>query len=124
MSNFIDLYRVLFSFPKPLVAAINGHAVAGGCMLANACDHRVMASGRAKISLNEVTFGATLPAGSAEMLAYWVGSRHAEALALSGRMVDASEVAYVAVFLCSNQAGAMTGELLIPNGGALKAVFY
>ena len=41
-----------------------------------------------------------------------------------GRMVDASEVAYVAVFLCSNQAGAMTGELLVPNGGALNAVFY
>lgn len=41
-----------------------------------------------------------------------------------GRMVDASEVAYVAVFLASNQASAMTGELLVPNGGALKAVYY
>jgi enoyl-[acyl-carrier-protein] reductase (NADH) len=39
-------------------------------------------------------------------------------------MVDASEVAYVAVFLASEQACAMTGELLIPNGGAGKAVWY
>ena len=41
-----------------------------------------------------------------------------------GRMVDASEVAYVAVFLASEKASAMTGELLVPNAGALKAVFY
>ena len=41
-----------------------------------------------------------------------------------GRMVDASEVAYVAVFLASNQACAVTGELLIPNGGAGKGVWY
>lgn len=41
-----------------------------------------------------------------------------------GRMVDASEVAYVAVFLASNQASAMNGELLIPNGGAGKGVWY
>jgi enoyl-[acyl-carrier-protein] reductase (NADH) len=39
-------------------------------------------------------------------------------------MVDASEVAYVAVFLASNQASAMTGELLVPNGGAGNAVYY
>jgi NAD(P)-dependent dehydrogenase (short-subunit alcohol dehydrogenase family) len=41
-----------------------------------------------------------------------------------GRMVDASEVANVAIFLASEQACAMTGELLNPNGGAVKAVFY
>lgn len=41
-----------------------------------------------------------------------------------GRMVDATEVAYVAVFLASEQAHAMTGELLSPNGGAGNAVYY
>ena len=39
-------------------------------------------------------------------------------------MVDASEMADVAVFLASCQAGAMTGELLNPNGGAGNAVYY
>lgn len=41
-----------------------------------------------------------------------------------GRMVDASEVAYVAVFVASEQAGALTGEVMVPNGGAGNAVFY
>jgi len=41
-----------------------------------------------------------------------------------GRMVDASEVANVAVFLASDKASALTGELLVANAGALKAVFY
>jgi NAD(P)-dependent dehydrogenase (short-subunit alcohol dehydrogenase family) len=52
---------------------------------------------------------------------YAVGGPRANAL---GRMVDASEVADVAVFLASRQAGAMTGELLNPNGGAGNAVYY
>jgi len=41
-----------------------------------------------------------------------------------GRMIDASEVASVAVFLASDKAGAMTGELLSPNGGQGNAVYY
>jgi len=41
-----------------------------------------------------------------------------------GRMVDASEVAYVAVFVASEQARALTGEVLVPNGGAGNAVYY
>lgn len=41
-----------------------------------------------------------------------------------GRMVEAEEVAYVAVFLCSDQAAALNGELLVANGGAMNAVYY
>jgi NAD(P)-dependent dehydrogenase (short-subunit alcohol dehydrogenase family) len=41
-----------------------------------------------------------------------------------GRMVDAAEVAYVAVFLASEKASAMTGELLVPNAGSGNAVYY
>ena len=56
-----------------------------------------------------------------EALDYAVGAPRTNAL---GRMVEASEVADVAVFLASSQAGAMTGELLNPNGGAGNAVYY
>jgi len=89
LGKFTGLYISLFTFPKPLVAALNGHAVAGGCMLATTADYRVMASGKARISLNEVTFGASLFAGSVEMLVHAVGQRRAEAIALEGAMFPA-----------------------------------
>lgn len=91
LRRFTDLYLSLFSFEKPIVAALNGHAVAGGCMLALGCDQRLMTGGHAKISLNEITFGAGLFAGAVEMLRYWVGSGGAERIALTGDMLDADQ---------------------------------
>ncbi len=49
----------LFTFPRPVVAALNGHAIAGGCVLACACDYRVMADGVAKIGFP--AFGVRMP---------------------------------------------------------------
>lgn len=88
---FTDLYRSLFVFPKPVVAALNGHAVAGGCMLALACDVRIMVTGKARISLNEIGFGSTLFAGSVRMLRFAVGERNAQAIACGGAMYSAEE---------------------------------
>jgi 3,2-trans-enoyl-CoA isomerase len=39
LANFTDLYTYLFLYSKPVIAALNGHTMAGGCMLALACDH-------------------------------------------------------------------------------------
>ncbi|MGD8376570.1 MAG: enoyl-CoA hydratase/isomerase family protein [Acidobacteriota bacterium] len=86
LTGFTAFYRDLFLFPKPVVAALNGHTVAGGCMLALACDRRVMAAGKAKIGLNEITFGATAFAGSVEVLRAVVGHRNAERVVLTGAM--------------------------------------
>jgi enoyl-CoA hydratase/carnithine racemase len=91
LTKFTDLYLRLFEFPKPLIAAINGHAVAGGLMLAIACDYRVMTTGKAKISLNEITFGAAVFAGSLEILKSVTGHRNAEIIALGGKMYSAEE---------------------------------
>jgi Delta3-Delta2-enoyl-CoA isomerase len=88
---FSGLCTYLFLYPKPVVAALNGHAIAGGCMLALACDGRVMAVGKAKISLNEITFGSTVFAGSTEMLRFWVGSAAATKILFSGAMISAEE---------------------------------
>ena len=85
---FTHLYTTLFVYPKPVIAALNGHAIAGGCMLAIACDRRLMAEGRAKMALNEITFGSTVFAGSVEMLRACVGQRSAEEVLLSGAMFD------------------------------------
>ncbi|MCM2316348.1 MAG: enoyl-CoA hydratase/isomerase family protein [Thermoanaerobaculia bacterium] len=91
LTRFTDLYRYLFTFPKPVIAALNGHAIAGGCMIALACDHRLMVSGNARISLNEITFGSTVFAGATEMLRFWVGDRIAQRVLYSGTLYSAAE---------------------------------
>ena len=91
LEKFTNFYTYLFLFPKPIVAALNGHTIAGGCMLATACDFRLMVTGKAKISLNEITFGSAVLAGSVEMLKYCVGSRNAQSILYSGAMYSAEE---------------------------------
>jgi enoyl-CoA hydratase/carnithine racemase len=90
LTSFTTLYRNLFIYPKPLVAALNGHAIAGGCMIALACDSAIMAQGSAKISLNEIGFGASVFAGSTEMLQFRTGSRASEVL-YSGAMYSPAQ---------------------------------
>ncbi|EJD49753.1 ClpP/crotonase [Auricularia subglabra TFB-10046 SS5] len=51
----------LLSYPIPTVAAMNGHTFAAGFLLAMACDYRVMSSGKAWASMNEIHFGAPMP---------------------------------------------------------------
>jgi enoyl-CoA hydratase/carnithine racemase len=91
LTKFTSLYLAMFEFPKPLVAAINGHAVAGGFMIAAPCDYRVMVTTKARISLNEITFGSALFAGSMEILKCVTGHRNAENIALGGKMYSAEE---------------------------------
>ena len=91
LTNFSDLYTYLFLYPKPVVAALNGHTIAGGCMLALACDTRVMVAGKGNISLNEIAFGSSVFAGSAEILRFWIGSANATKVLYSGAMYSAEE---------------------------------
>ncbi len=89
--SFSDLVQRIFVFPKPVIAALNGHTVAGGCVLAIACDRRVMVGGKAKIALNELTLGASVFTSIAEILKYTVGSRRAQLLLYTGKMNSAEE---------------------------------
>lgn len=91
LTKFTNFYTYLFTFPKPVIAAINGHAIGGGCMLTLPCDYRVMVTGKAKISLNEITFGSSVFAGSVEMLKACVGQKNAELFVISGGMYNAEE---------------------------------
>ncbi len=62
LRNLQDLLLELFLYPGPTVACVNGHAIAGGCLLALACDHRVAARApKARIGLNEVALGLRFP---------------------------------------------------------------
>ena len=91
IANFTDFHTYLFLYPKPVVAALNGHTIAGGCMLAIACDRRVMAAGKGKIGLNEIAFGAAVFASSAEILRFLAGSANAARILYSGTMYPPEE---------------------------------
>ncbi|XVV00543.1 enoyl-CoA hydratase/isomerase family protein [Actinosynnema sp. CA-248983] len=64
-------FRAVFDVDKPVVAAVNGHAIAGGCVLAAACDHRVMAGGT--IGLPEPRVGVPFPHAALEIVRFAVG---------------------------------------------------
>jgi enoyl-CoA hydratase len=61
LEAFESMFRRVFAFSRPIVAAVNGYALAGGCVLAMACDLRVMADGPYEIGLNEVELGIPFP---------------------------------------------------------------
>jgi enoyl-CoA hydratase/carnithine racemase len=117
LTGFTALYTRMFLLPKPLVGALNGHAVAGGCMLATTCDRRVMSAGKGKVSLNEVTFGASVFAGSVMMLVACAGQRNAEEILSSGAMYGAERA--LELGLVDRVTGG--GELLdVAKGEALE----
>lgn len=65
-----DLGRMLleiFLLPRPVIAAVTGHAIAGGALLALAADARIGAEGKARFGLNEVTIGLPLPTFGVEI---------------------------------------------------------
>jgi enoyl-CoA hydratase/carnithine racemase len=76
--------------PKPVVAAIAGYALGGGCELALACDWRVAAAD-AKLGQPEITLGFIPGAGGTQRLARLVGPARAKDIVMSGRFVDAEE---------------------------------
>lgn len=62
------MFDVVFHFPKPVVAAINGHAIAGGCVLACCADRRLMAQGNGRIGVTELLVGLPFPALAFEIM--------------------------------------------------------
>ena len=91
LSKFNDLVKQIFMFPKPVIASINGHCIAGGCIIALASDFRIMSNSGAKISINEINFGSTLFSTAVEILKHVVGSRRAETILFSGKMYLADD---------------------------------
>ena len=87
-----DSLQALFTFPKPIVAAVNGHAIAGGCLLTAACDYRVMSAGR--IGVPELLVGVPFPAIAVDILKFACG-REAQSLIYSGRTVIPDEAKLV-----------------------------
>jgi enoyl-CoA hydratase len=80
-----DAFRAAFELPKPLVAAVNGHAIAGGCVLAACADVVLMAEGAARIGVPEIRVGVPFPRIALEVLGIAVGERGARELVVGAQ---------------------------------------
>ncbi len=84
---YCDLVRQIFVLGPPVVAALSGHAIAGGLIVAMAADERIAAEGRGKFGLSEVVLGVSVPQCLMEPFRHVVGARHMERLAATGENV-------------------------------------
>jgi len=86
-----DLFRTAFTLSVPLVAAVNGHAIAGGCVLAACADVVLMSEGR--IGLPEVRVGVPFPRSALEVMRYAVGEPAARRLILGAETMRPADAA-------------------------------
>src|SRR5688572_20481506 len=85
------LLRAALTLPKPLVAAVNGHAIAGGCILAACCDHRIMVDGTGRIGVPELGVGVPFPALPLQIMAARVADTTLRDLVFTARTVQVDE---------------------------------
>jgi enoyl-CoA hydratase len=94
-AKVVALYRAshrrLLAFPRPTVALVNGHAIAGGLVLALACDVRLAADVPARIGLNEVAIGASFPTAAIEIVRARLSARVAARLSLGAELYPLGE---------------------------------
>jgi enoyl-CoA hydratase len=77
-------FASLFSLPKPVVAAVNGHAIAGGCILACAADYRIMAREPGRIGIPELLVGVPFPVVPIEIMRSVAPPQHLQTLVYRG----------------------------------------
>jgi methylglutaconyl-CoA hydratase len=83
------MFRKIWSYSRPMIAAVNGHALAGGCGIATLCDFTLSVP-EAKFGYTEVKIGF-LPAIVSVFLSRQIGEKRCRDLLLTGRLVEASE---------------------------------
>jgi len=108
---FTEVNHAMLDLPKPIGAAIEGHAMAGGAILALACDLRVMGEGQYGFALNEINLGLVLSQGILQMAVAAMGAGPARELFLEGITIQPPRA--LAVGLVSE---------LVPSGKAFERV--
>ncbi len=100
----IDAFLAVFNCPLPVVAAVNGHAIAGGCILVSACDRRVMNADYGRIGVTEMLVGVPFPVAALEILRFAVGTHRLREIIYFGHTYLAADA--MAVGLIDEVAGA------------------
>lgn len=98
LTQFSRFCHTLLTFPRPVVAAVTGHAIAGGTVLLLCCDHRIGEAGEFKIGLSEVPIGMPLPTFVYRLAEHSVSKRHITEATLHGRLYppgDAERIGYL-----------------------------
>jgi enoyl-CoA hydratase len=90
-------HRALFALPKPTIAMVNGHAIAGGAVLVLACDYRLGVEADYRIGLNEVAVGAAFPRTAFEIVRLRLPHARASELILGAALYPADQAVRLGV---------------------------
>ncbi len=107
-----QVFETQFAMTKPVIAAVNGHAIAGGCILALACDIKLMANGSGRIGIPELKVGVPFPVSAFEVLRFCLPRSALQAL-MYGAATHSAEEAF---------GQGMIDELLEPDDLMPRAV--
>jgi enoyl-CoA hydratase len=111
LSGIAHTLLAVWTAPLPTVAALTGHAIAGGAILALACDRRIVATGKAKLGVNETQLGMVLPTWAAAIVESAVRFESRSAVMLEGRLFDAEGAARVGIVHEVVAEGALPGAV-------------
>ena len=90
-----DVFEQIFFFSKPIVAAVNGHAIAGGCVLTCACDYRVGVNTHLTIGVTELLVGVPYPAIALEIVRHAAAPQFLQQIVYSGKTYATEEAVKV-----------------------------
>lgn len=128
MKNFYSVIQKIYHMEKPVIAAINGVAVGGGCDLAMACDIRI-ASEKAKLGMAYIAMGILSDLGGVYFLPRLVGMGRAKLLTLTGDIIDAKyaeQIGLVDQVIPENEFKCVVDKLAkkLANGPSLAIGLY
>ncbi len=133
--QFISSLMRIFTYERPVVAAVNGHAIAGGLIIALCCDYRICVDSGARFGLNEITIGFPLPAVVGRIILYALGEKTTRHVLMTGHLYEPSAAKEIGFFneiceaeklipYCVDFAGQYSPHLLPGYAFSKKALRY